>query len=42
MVWTQLVVESVGRVIGMDTADRGLGVPSYRCGQSEVDGLLRE
>jgi hypothetical protein len=42
VVWTQLVVESVGRLIAMDTGDRELGVPSYRYGQSEVVGPLTE
>ena len=42
VIWTQLVVESVGRIIGTDTADRGLVVPSYRYGQSEVDEPLTE
>ena len=41
MVWTQLVVEPVGRIIGLDTGDRGLGVPSYLYGHSEVDGVNR-
>jgi hypothetical protein len=42
MVWTHLVEVSAGRTIGMDTAVRGLGVPSYLCGHSKVDEPLTE